>query len=88
MNKRWITKDNVYKLMFTPFNDEECVLTFVQHPDDPKCFIYASDWLNVEYDEEFARDVVDAMGIFEGFIEDHIIDEMTYYETLLDAWRE
>ena len=87
-NKRWVTEGERHELLFRPFNDEECVLSFCQDKDDPTCFWYVSEQMKVEYDCEFADSIEEAKEMFEEMYADHIRDEIAYYESLLDNWEE
>ena len=87
-NKRWVTDGKRYELCFTPFYEEECVLSFCQDKDDPTCFWYVSDQMKVEYDCEFANSIEEAKEMFEERYADHIREEIAYYESLLDKWEE
>lgn len=88
MNKRWIVEKDTYKLMFTPFGEELCVLSFMQSTIDPTCFYFESDLLGLKLSSEFAYSVEGAMTMFEDMIAEHYKDEIYYYKTLLDAWEE
>ena len=68
-NRYWLKKDDVYELHFTQFYDDEIILKFVQDKDDSENYIYVSDLLNVEHDEEFAKSIEDAMEQFEDMID-------------------
>lgn len=87
-NRRWVTNGEKYDLLFTPFNDEICILSFCQDKDDPTCFWYVSESLNVEHDCEFADSIEEAKELFEEKYFDHIQDEIAYYETISQRWEE
>ena len=87
-NKRWVTDGKKHDLLFTPFYEEECVLSFCQDKDDPSCFWYVSEPLKVEHDCEFADSIEEAEEMFEEMYADHIQEEIAYYESLFDKWEE
>ena len=87
-NRYWSVKDGVYELHFTQFYDDEIILKFIQDKDDSENYIYVSDLLNVEYDEEFAESVEDAMDQFENKVIDYIQEQISYYEEMLDKFQE
>ena len=87
-NRCWIKNDDVYELHFTQFYDDEIILKFVQDKGYSENYIYVSDLLNVEHDEEFAESVEDAMEQFENMIVDHIQEQISYYEDMLDKFQE
>jgi len=86
-NRYWLVNDDVYELHFTQFCDDEIILKFKQDKDDSKNYIYVSDLLNVEHDEILADSVEDAMEQFEDMVVEHIKDEISYYEDMLDKFR-
>lgn len=88
MNKHWIEEDGIYKLMFAPFYEEVCVLSFKQSTIDPKCFYFESTILKTALNDEYACSVEGAKLLFEDMIAEHYKDEISYYQTLLDAWME
>ncbi len=87
-NRYWLVNDDVYKLHFTQFYDDEIILKFIQDKDDSENYTYVSDLLNVEHDEIQADSVEDAMEQFEDMVVDHIKDEISYYEEMLDKFQE
>ena len=87
-NRYWLENDGVYELHFTQFYDDEIILKFVQDKDNLENYIYVSDLLNVEHDEEFAESVEDAMEQFENLIVDHIQEQISYYDEMLDKFQE
>lgn len=88
MNKRWITDGKKYELLFRRYGEEVCVLSFVQDIADPTYFWFTSDELSVEYDCETADNIDEAKEIFEEKYEEYLEDQIAYYESLLDAWKE
>lgn len=60
----------------------------MQDKDDSENYIYVSDLLNVEHDEIQADSVKDAMEQFEDMVVEHINDEISYYEEMLDKFQE
>jgi len=86
-NRYWLVNDNVYELHFTQFYDDEIILKFIQYKDDSENYIYVSDLLNVEHDEIQADSVEDAMEQFEDMVVEHIKDEISYYEEMLDKFQ-
>lgn len=88
-NRYWIkSNEDVYELHFRPYDDDEIVLKFIQDKEDSSNYIYVSDLLNVEHGEITANSVEDAMEDFEYMIEDHIKDQIDYYEELLEKFEE
>ena len=86
-NRYWLLNDDVYELHFTQFYDE-IILKFIQDKEDSENYIYVSDLLNVEHDEEFAESVEDAMEQFEYMVIDYIKEKIGYYEEMLDKFQE
>lgn len=87
-NRYWLVNDDVYELHFTQFYDDEIILKFIQDKDDSENYIYVSDLLNVENDEIQANSIEDAMEQFENMIVEHVNDEISYYENMLDKFNE
>jgi len=87
-NRYWLVDDDVYELHFTQFYDDGIILKFKQDKDDSENYIYVSDLLNVEHDEIQVDSVEDAMEQFEDMVIDHIKDEISYYEEMLDKFQE
>lgn len=87
-NRYWLANDDIFELHFTHFYDDEVVLKFKQDKDDLEIYIYVSDLLKVEYDIIEADSVEDAMEQFEDMIIDHIQDEISYYEDMLEKFQE
>lgn len=86
-NRYWLKNDVIYELHFTQFYDDEIILKFMRDKDS-KNYIYVSDLLNVEHDEIQAGSVEDAMEQFEDMVAEHINDEISYYEDMLDKFNE
>lgn len=87
-NRYWLINDDVYELHFTQFYDDEIILKFVQDKDDLENYIYVSSLLNVEHEEILAESVEDAMEQFEDMVVDHIQEQISYYEEMLDKFQE
>lgn len=87
-NRHWLVNDDVYELHFTQFCDDEIILKFIQDKEDSKNYIYVSDLLNVEHDEEFAESIEDAMEYFENKVIDYIKEKIAYYDEMLDKFKE
>lgn len=87
-NRYWLLNDGVYELHFTQFYDDEIILKFIQDKEDSENYIYVSELLNVEHDEEFAESVEDAMEQFEAMVVDHIQEQISYYEEMLGKFQE
>ncbi|MDE6435873.1 MAG: hypothetical protein K2L07_16840 [Lachnospiraceae bacterium] len=85
-NRYWLQNDDVYELHFTQFYDDEIILKFVQDKEDSENYIYVSELLNVEHGEELADSVEDALERFEDMVVEHIQDEISYYEEMLDKF--
>lgn len=64
------------------------MLTLIQDKNDSENYIYVSDLLNVEHDEEFAESVEDAMEQFEDMVIDYIKEKIGYYDQMLDKFQE
>lgn len=87
-NRYWLINDDVYELHFTQFYDDEIILKFIQDKNDSENYIYVSELLNVEHDEEFAESTEDAMEQFEDMVVDHIQEQISYYDEMLDKFQE
>ena len=87
-NRYWLLNDDVYELHFTQFYDDEIILKFIQDKEDSENYIYVSDLLNVEHDEEFAKSIGDAMEPFEDMVIDYIKEKIAYYDEMLDKFQE
>lgn len=87
-NRYWLINGDVYELHFTQFYDDEIILKFVQDKDDLENYIYVSSLLNVEHEEILAESVEDAMEQFEDMVVDHIQEQISYYEEMLDKFQE
>lgn len=87
-NRYWLVNDNVYELHFTQFYDNEIILKFIQDKDDLENYIYVSELLNVEHDEILAESMEDAMKQFEDMVVDHIQEQISYHEEMLDKFQE
>ena len=86
-NRYWLLNNDVYELHFTQFYDE-IILKFIQDKEDSENYIYVSDLLNVEHDEEFAGSIEDAMEQFEDIVIDYIKEKIDYYDEMLDKFQE
>lgn len=86
-NRYWLKNGDVYELHFTQFYDE-VILKFIQDKENIENYIYVSDLLNIEHDEEFAESVEDAMEQFEDMVIDYIKDGISYYNEMLDKFQE
>ena len=86
-NRYWLLNDDVYELHFTQFYDE-IILKFIQDKEDSENYIYVSDLLNVEHDEEFAESVEDDMEQFEDMVIDYIKEKIAYFDEMLDKFQE
>lgn len=87
-NRYWLLNNDVYELHFTQFYNDEIILKFVKDKDNSENYIYVSDLLNVEHDEEYAESVEDAMEQFEYMVIDYIKEKIGYYEEMLDKFQE
>ena len=87
-NRYWLKNNEEYELHFTQFYDDKIILKFVQDKDDSENYIYVSELLNVEHDGEFAESIEDVMEQFEDMIVDHIQEQISYYEEMLDKFQE
>lgn len=87
-NRYWLENDELYELHYTRFCDDEIILKFIQDKNDSESYIYVSELLNVEHDEEFAESIEDAMEQFEYMVVDHIQEQISYYEEMLDKFQE
>lgn len=87
-NRYWLLNDDVYELHFTQFYDDEIILKFIQDKEGSENYIYVSDFLNVEHDEESAESVEDAMEQFEDMVIDYIKEKIAYYDEMLDKFQE
>lgn len=73
---------------FTQFYDDEIILKFIQDKDNLENYIYVSDLLNVEHDEILAESIEDAMEQFEDMVVDHIQEQISFYDEMLDKFQE
>ena len=87
-NRYWLLNNNVYELHFIQFYGDKIILKFIQDKDDSENYIYVSDLLNVEHDEEFAESVEDAMEQFEDMVIDYIKEKIAYFDEMLDKFQE
>lgn len=87
-NRYWLKNNDVYELHFTQFYDDKIILKFIQDKNDSKNYIYVSDLLNVEHEEILAESIEDAMEQFEDMVVDHIQEQISYYEEMLDKFQE
>lgn len=87
-NRYWLVNNDVYELHFTHFYDDEIILKFIQDKNNSENYIYVSDLLNVEHDEEFAESVEDAMEQFEDMVIGYIKENIAYYDEMLDKFQE
>lgn len=87
-NRYWLLNNDVYELHFTQFYDDEIILKFTQDKEDSENYIYVSDLLNVEHDEESTESVEDAMEQFEDMVIDYIKEKIAYYDEMLDKFQE
>lgn len=87
-NRYWLLNDDVYELHFTQFYDDEIILKFVQDKRDSENYIYVSKLLNVEHDDILAESIEDAMEQFENMVVDHIQEQISYYDEMLDKFQE
>lgn len=87
-NRYWIKNDDVYELHFTQFYDDEIILKFIQDKHDSENYIYVSKLLNVEHDDILAESIEDAMEQFEDMVVDHIQEQISYYDEILDKFQE
>ena len=87
-NRYWLLNDDVYELHFTQFYDDEIILKFIQNKEDSENYIYESELLNVEHDEILAESIEDAMEQFEDMVVDHIQEQISYYDEMLDKFQE
>lgn len=87
-NRYWLLNNNVYELHFIQFYGDKIILKFIQDKDDSENYIYVSDLLNVEHDEEFAESIKDAMEQFEDMVIDYIKERIAYYDEMLDKFQE
>lgn len=63
-------------------------MKFVQDKDNSENYIYVSSLLNVEHEGILAESVEDAMEQFEDMVVDHIQEQISYYEEMLDKFQE
>lgn len=87
-NRYWLQNDDVYELHFTQFYDDEIILKFVQDKYDSENCIYVSSLLNVEHEGMLAESIENAMEQFEDMIVNHIQEQISYYEEMLDKFQE
>jgi len=86
-NKYWTYRDGSYELHFIHFyDDDEIILTFVQGAEGT--FWYLSDILRGGDNYINAISINDAKKQLEDKIREHIEDEITYYEEMLEKFDE
>lgn len=73
---------------FIQFYDDEIILKFIQDKGDSENYIYVSELLNIEHDEILAESIEDAMEQFEDMIVNHIQEQISYYDEMLDKFQE
>ena len=78
----------VGKLHFTQFYDDEVILSWQLNDSEPDTFYYVSSMLNVEQDAIFADNPDEAMEEFADMVIEHIEDKISYYEDMLDKFKE
>lgn len=86
-NRYWLKNNDIYELHFTQFYDEEIILKFVQDKGNSENYPYVSELLNVEDNEILAESIEDAMEQFEDMVEDHIKEQISYYDDMLKSFR-
>ena len=87
-NVHWEVNEGCYDLHFDKFGEDVIVLTFAKDNDIPNCYNYKSEDLKVEDDYEYADTLEEIKEIFELMYEEHLQDEINYYECLLNMWNE
>lgn len=87
-NRYWLKNDDIYELHFAQFYDDKIILKFVQDKFNSENYIYVSELLNVEHDETLAESIEDAMEQFEDMVVDHIQEQISYYDEMLDKFQE
>lgn len=87
-NRKWIQNGECYELHFTKFYDDEVVLKFVADDNEPGCYIFVSEELNVEFDYIHAESIEEAKKELELKYAEHLESEVSYYEELLRKWEE
>ena len=87
-NRYWLLNDDVYELHFTQFYDDEIILKFIQDKENSEHYIYVSDLLNVEHDEILTESTEYAMEQFADMVVNHIQEQMSYYDEMLDKFQE
>ena len=85
-NRHWLKNGEVYELHFTQFYDDEIILKFVQDKEDSGNYICVSDLLNVEHGEVWDDSVEDVMEQFEDMVIEHIQEQISYYEEILEKF--
>lgn len=86
MNRKWIEKDGVYKLFFSPYGNDIEYAVIKQDQDGD--WIIVSDPLNIEYDILDAENLEEAKEEVEYKIRSSFEDEIVYYENLLKLFEE
>lgn len=87
-NRYQLVNDDAYELHFIQFYDDEIILKFIQDKGDSENYIYVSELLNIEHDEILAESIEDAMEQFEDMIVNHIQEQISYYDEMLDKFQE
>jgi len=87
-NRYWKDNNGVFELHFEQFYEDSIVLKFIQDEKDNTCCRYCSDLLKVEEDYEFCDTIEEAKELFEDKVREHILDELNYYDDMLNKWDE
>lgn len=80
----------VGRLHFTQFYDDKVILLWQQNNNEKDSFYYQSELLNVEQDSIYvpSENPDEAMEQFADMIEDHIQDQISFYENMLEKFKE
>lgn len=80
----------VGRLHFTQFYDDEVILEWQQNNSEKDTFYYTSKLMKVEQDSIYvpSENPDEAMEQFVDMIEDHMQDQISFYEDMLEKFKE
>lgn len=88
INRHWVENNGCYELHFEKFGIDTIVLKFCRDKKDPNCYWSVSEDLNIEANCDPYESVDEAKEDFEFMYEQHLEDQIRYYEDLLKQWNE
>ena len=90
IHRYWEAKDDLWELHFIPYHNysDEVILTFTENKEASGYYIYSSDFLNIEKAIIKTNSVEDTMKQLERVVIDHIEGIISYYQNMLDRFKE